>query len=185
MKGKITKNIAYGALFTALIAASAWIAVPVPQTGISFTLQTFAVLLAASLGGWKTGTAAVLCYIAIGAIGAPVFSGFRGGVGVIAGVTGGYIVGFVLTALVVGLSRRFFGMKILPLAVSMTLGVLICYAFGTAWFSAISGGETTFFAALSLCVLPYIPFDAIKIAAAVFIARKTYKFVDLGGENER
>ena len=177
MKGKITKNIAYGALFTALIAASAWIAVPVPQTGISFTLQTFAVLLAASLGGWKMGTAAVLCYIAIGAIGAPVFSGFRGGVGVIAGVTGGYIVGFIFTALIVGLSCKIFGMKLLPLILSMTLGVIVCYAFGTAWYCVLFHGEKTFGAALGACVLPYIPFDALKIAAAVFLSKKLYKFV--------
>ena len=95
----------------------------------------------------------------------------------LAGATGGYIVGFVLTALVVGLARDIFGMKIVPLAVSMVLGVLVCYAFGTAWFSVIS--EITFGKALAVCVLPYIPFDALKIAAAVFIARRTYKFIDL------
>ena len=74
-------------------------------------------------------------------------------------------------------SRNIFGMKIVPLAVSMVLGVLVCYAFGTAWFSVIS--EITFGKALAVCVLPYIPFDALKIAAAVFIARRTYKFIDL------
>lgn len=177
MKNNITRKIAYGALFTALIAVCSWIAVPVPSTNISFTLQTFAVVMAAALLGWKTGTAAVVCYILIGLCGAPVFSGFRGGVGVLAGATGGYIVGFVLTALAVGLSRKFFGMKILPLAVSMALGVMVCYAFGTAWFCIIS--EITFGKALTVCVLPYIPFDALKIAAAVFIARRTYKFIDL------
>lgn len=177
MKSKLTKNIAYGALFTALIAVSAWIAVPVPATNISFTLQTFVVLLAPALLGPKTGTAAVLCYIAIGALGAPVFSGFRGGIGVIAGVTGGYMVGFVLTAIVVGLAKTVFGMRIVPLAVSMAIGIVLCYAFGTAWFCIIYEGEMTFGAALTMCVLPYIPFDAIKAAAALIIARRTYKYI--------
>ena len=177
MKNKLTKNIAFGALFAALIAVCSWIAIPVPQTGISFTLQTFAVLLAAALLGWKTGTAAVLCYILIGAVGAPVFSGFRGGVGVLAGVTGGYIIGFVLTALIVGAARDIFGMKILPLAGAMIVGILVCYAFGTAWFCIIYEGEMSFGSALSICVLPYLPFDAIKIAAALLIARKTYKHI--------
>lgn len=179
MKNKITKNIAYGALFTALIAVCSWIAIPVPSTSISFTLQTFAVVMAAALLGWKTGTAAVVCYVLIGLCGAPVFSGFRGGVGVLAGATGGYIVGFVLTALIVGLSRKKFGMKIAALVVSMSIGVLVSYAFGTVWFSVVAGEQMTFGKALSLCVLPYVPFDALKIAAAVFITRRTYKFIDL------
>lgn len=177
MKNNITRKIAFGALFSALIAVCSWIAIPVPSTNISFTLQTFAVVMAAALLGWKTGTAAVVCYILIGLCGAPVFSGFRGGVGVLAGATGGYIVGFVLTALVVGLSRKFFGMKILPLAVSMALGVMVCYAFGTAWFCMICEGEMTLGSALSICVLPYMPFDAIKISAALIIARRTYKYI--------
>jgi len=177
MKEKITRKIAFGALFSALIAVCSWIAIPVPSTSISFTLQTFAVLIAASLGGWKTGTASVLCYILIGAVGAPVFSGFRGGVGVLAGVTGGYIIGFVLTALIVGAARDVFGMKTAPLAAAMILGVIVCYAFGTAWFCIIYEGEMTFGSALSICVLPYMPFDAIKIAAALIIARRTYKYI--------
>lgn len=177
MKEKITRKIAFGALFSALIAVCSWIAIPVPSTSISFTLQTFAVLIAASLGGWKTGTASVLCYILIGAVGAPVFSGFRGGVGVLAGVTGGYIIGFVLTALIVGAARDVFGMKTAPLAAAMILGVIVCYAFGTAWFCIICEGEMTFGSALSICVLPYMPFDAIKIAAALIISRRTYKYI--------
>lgn len=178
MKTAIIKKIAYGALFCALTAVCSWISIPVPSSGISFTLQTFAVLLAAGLLGWKGGTAAVLCYIALGAVGVPVFSGFRGGIGVISGVTGGYIVGFIFTALIVGLSCKFFGKKILPLSISMTLGVLVCYAFGTAWFCVVNQ-STTFGAALMLCVVPYIPFDAIKIAAAVFLVKRLDKFVNL------
>lgn len=174
---KFTLRTAYVALFSALICVFSWISVPVPSSGISFTLQTLAVLLAAALLGPKLGVLSVLVYIALGSAGVPVFSGFRGGAGVIAGVTGGYIVGFIFTSLIVGLSCKIFGMNLLPLILSMTLGVIVCYAFGTAWYCVLFNGEKTFGAALSACVLPYIPFDALKIMAAVFLSKKLYKFV--------
>ena len=178
MNDGIAKKISYTALFCALIVICSWISVPV-SSGIAFTLQTFAVLLAAQLLGWKYGTAAVAAYIALGAAGLPVFSGFRGGVGVIAGVTGGYIVGFIFVALIVGISKKLFGSKTLPSIISMTLGVVVCYAFGTAWFCVVYSGETTFLAALASCVLPYLPFDALKIAAAVLLTRRLEKYVKI------
>ena len=108
-----------------------------------------------------------------------MFSGFRGGVGVIAGVTGGYIVGFIFIALIVGISKKLFGSKTLPTIAAMTLGVVVCYAFGTAWFCVVYSGETTFASALTSCVLPYLPFDALKIAAAVFLTRRLEKYVKI------
>ena len=173
---KVTKRISYVALFTALICVCTWAAIPMPS-GISVTLQTFAVMLAGALLGWKYGTAAIISYIAIGCTGVPVFSGFRGGIGVLAGPTGGYIAGFVFLVLCVGLACEFFGVNPVVLAVSMAVGVLICYAFGTVWFTIYS--EKSFEAALALCVFPYIPFDAVKIALAAFLAPKLKKHIDL------
>ncbi len=178
MKNSIAKKISYTALFCAFIAVCSWVSVPT-SNGISFTLQTFAVLVAAALLGLKYGTAAVAVYISLGAVGAPVFSGFRGGLGVIAGVTGGYIVGFIFTALIVGISKRIFGTKTLPLVASMILGVLVCYAFGTAWFCIVYSGEMTFASALMICVVPYIPFDAIKIAGAVVVTKRLEKYIKI------
>ena len=88
-----TRDIVFTGVSAAIIALCAWITVPVGA--IPVTLQTLAVCLIAGLFGAKRGTAAVLVYILIGAVGVPVFSGFKGGIGVLAGATGGYIIGFI------------------------------------------------------------------------------------------
>jgi biotin transport system substrate-specific component len=173
MKGSsFIRRLVYVAVGAALLAVCSWISIPMP---IPFTMQTFAVCLIAALLGWRLGLEALVVYILLGAVGLPVFSGFRGGFGVLLGVTGGYIVGFLFTALVVGLAAERFGRKIPVLAVSMVLGVLLCYAFGTVWFvrvDAADKGPISFLAALSTCVFPYLLPDAAKIALAVFLTRR-------------
>ena len=89
------REIAYIGLGAALIAVCAWISIPLPQPMVPFTLQTFAVCLVCAVFGRKLGLWTVVVYILLGAVGVPVFSGFRGGVGVLLGTTGGYIIGFV------------------------------------------------------------------------------------------
>ena len=99
MKSKVNiKKICVTAVFTAVIAALSQIAVPTP-VGVSVTLQTFAIALTAFLLDTKCAVAATLCYVALGAAGAPVFTGFAGGAGVLLGASGGFIFGFVFTAL--------------------------------------------------------------------------------------
>ena len=169
----IATNVAYVSLFAALIAVCTWISFPF-ASGIAVTLQTFAVILAAALLGWKRGTLSVLIYIALGAVGVPVFSGFRGGLSVLGGVTGGYIVGFIFTALLVGIVCEKTKLKTLPMILSMAAGILVCYAFGTAWFCIYFRGAKTIGYALLTCVVPYIPFDAIKVALACLIAKRLY-----------
>ena len=121
---KLIRNLVYVALGAALITVCSWISIPMT---IPFTLQTFAVCLIAALLGWRNGLEAVVVYILLGAVGLPVFSGFKGGIGALLGMTGGYIVGFLFTALVVGLAADRLGRKIPALAVSMVLGILLCY----------------------------------------------------------
>lgn len=173
MTKKHIVDIALVALFAALIAVCTWISVPLPA--VSFTLQTFAVFTAVGLLGGKRGTLSVLVYILLGAIGLPVFSGFRGGIGALLGQTGGYIAGFLFTAVIIGLFRRFFGTKILPLAVGMVLGLLICYAFGTVWFIAVytaANGPVGILSVLGWCVFPFIIPDLVKIAAALLVTNR-------------
>ncbi len=170
-------NLAYIAMGAALIAICAWITIPIGP--VPFTMQTFAVITIAGLLGWKRGVASVFVYIALGALGAPVFSGFGGGIGVLAGVTGGYIVGFIFTALIVGLvADRFKG--ILPLALSMLGGILCCYAFGTIWFMIVytrSTGAIGLVSILSKCVFPYILPDLIKIALGILLTKRLRKYI--------
>ena len=160
------------ALFTAVIAVCSWISIP---AAVPFTLQTFAVFLATGLLSGKRGTLTVLVYILLGAIGVPVFSGFTGGIGHLLGPTGGYIIGFIFSALVMWFAENRFGKSLKVLAASMVIGLIVCYAFGTAWFMAVytkETGEIGLMTALGWCVFPYIIPDAVKIALAVILCRR-------------
>ena len=173
------RGMAAVAMGAALLAVCAWIAVP---TAIPFTLQTFGVCLVAALLGMKNRTACpcILVYLLLGAVGAPVFSGFRGGFGALLGATGGYLIGFLFTALAVGAAAERFGRRLPALLGSMALGVLLCYAFGTAWFVLVysrGSGAVGVGTALSWCVLPYLLPDAVKIALAAILAQRLYPLI--------
>ena len=108
-------------------------------------------------------------------VGLPVFAGFKGGIGVLLGATGGYILGFLGSALTVWGMERLLGRRGWVLALSMVLGLVVCYAFGTAWFLAVytrTSGPMSLSAALGLCVLPFVLPDAIKIALALLVGRR-------------
>ena len=118
-----TIDMAYIALFAVLMAVCSWISIPAV---VPFTLQTFGVFVAVSVLGGKRGTLAVVLYLLMGIVGLPVFAGFSGGLGVLLGSTGGYIIGFVFTALVMWLIERLLGTKTWVLALSMLLALAMC-----------------------------------------------------------
>lgn len=162
-----TYDMVYIAFFTVLIAICSWISIPAV---IPFTLQTFGVFLAVSVLGGKRGTLAVIVYILLGAVGIPVFSGFAGGIGVIMGNTGGYIVGFIFSALIMWLMEHFLGRKVWVRALSMVAGLIACYAFGTAWFMYVytgKNGPVSLMTVLGWCVIPFVIPDAVKIVLAL------------------
>lgn len=185
MKSKLnTRDIAYIAMGVALIAVCAWISVPMT---VPFTMQTFAICLTAALFGLRRGLWTVVCYLLLGALGAPVFSGFRGGFGALLGTTGGYLAGFVFTALIVGFAVDRWGRGLGVLLLSMALGVLVCYAFGTAWFIAVyakNSGPIGVGTALAWCVLPYLLPDAAKIALAGTLTGRLYPLLYREGRTE-
>lgn len=158
------------ALFTAILAVSAQIIIP---NAVPFTLQSLGVFLASAILGWKKGVLSVVIYVMVGAIGLPVFSGFQGGMGVLLGVTGGYIWGFIPTAFIVGIMCEKLGRKKLVLILSMVIGLIMCYILGTVWYSVYT--STGFMSALAICVVPFIIADIIKIAVAVMIVSKLEK----------
>lgn len=151
------------ALFAALMAICAWIAVPVGDLAIS--LQSFGLFLALGTLSGKRGTAAILVYLALGAVGLPVFAGFRGGIAVLLGPTGGYLWGFLAAALLYWLLEN----RLKPWA-NMALGMAVCYACAAAWYGLAFGGS--FWAVTALCVIPYLLPDGAKIAAALLLSRK-------------
>ncbi len=173
-KGK-TYDMAYIGIFTVLIAICSWISIPME---IPFTLQTFAVFLAVAVLGGKRGTLSVVVYVLLGAIGVPVFSGFTGGIGIIMNTTGGYIIGFIFSALAMWLIENLLGRKIWVQAISMVIGLIICYAFGTAWFMLVymrSTGAVGLLTVLGWCVIPFIIPDAVKIALALILSNTLRK----------
>ena len=171
VRGK-TYDMVYIGIFAVLIAVCSWISIP---AAVPFTLQTFGVFMAVEVLGGKRGTMAVLVYILMGAVGLPVFAGFQGGIGVIFNTTGGYIVGFLCSALIMWAAESLFGKKPLVRLLSMAAGLIACYALGTIWFMVVYGrttGAVGLMTVLGWCVIPFIIPDLVKIGLAYVISRK-------------
>ena len=171
VRGK-TYDMVYIGIFAVLIAVCSWISIP---AAVPFTLQTFGVFMAVEVLGGKRGTMAVLVYILMGAVGIPVFAGFQGGIGVIFNTTGGYIVGFLCSALIVWAAESLFGKKPLVRLLSMAAGLIACYELGTIWFMVVYGrttGAVGLMTVLGWCVIPFIIPDLVKIGLAYVISRK-------------
>ena len=165
-------DLVYISIGAALIAICSWISIP---TAVPFTLQTFAVFFVLlSLGG-ERGSLATLVYVLLGAVGVPVFAGFSGGIGVLLGSTGGYIIGFLFTGIIYIIFTKFVSKKIVVKIIALVLGLAVCYAFGTAWFMNVyikTSGEVGLLTVLGWCVFPFIIPDLLKLALAVVIAKR-------------
>lgn len=172
-----TRDIAYIGIFAALIAICSWIAIPAT---VPFTLQTLGVFLAVGVLGGRRGTLAIVTYLLLGLAGLPVFAEFHGGPGVLLMPSGGYLIGFLFTALLMWGMEKALGQKLWMLGLSMVLGLLVCYAFGTIWFMVVypMGNEAVgLWTALAWCVFPFIPFDAVKIALALALTSQLRRHV--------
>lgn len=170
-------KLARCALFAAGMALCAWIAIPLPPVPI--TLQSFALLLCLQLLGGKYGSITCLVYLLLGALGVPVFSGFRGGLGALLGPTGGYLLGFLLTALCYWAITARLGSRLPVRIAAGCVGLLLCYGFGTVWVLIYTAGAGTvsIWTALGQYVLPFLLPDALKLAAAVSLAQRLRRFV--------
>ena len=157
-----SRTIAFTALLAAIICAIAPWTVPIGPIPVS--LATFGIYIASCVIDAKHGTVATIVYVVLGAIGVPVFAGFMGGFGRIVGPTGGFIIGYIPCAFVVGLVRDGLRGRAWSYPVAMVAGTIVLYALGTAWYVFQSGVDVA--AALAACVLPFLPGDALKIAAA-------------------
>lgn len=164
--------IALGALF---VAAMAQLRIALPFTPVPLTGQTFAVLLVGATLGSKDGAASMLLYIALGALGLPVFAGGASGVAYLSGATLGYLVGFVMAAFVIGLlaergMERSVGTSIIPFLV----GTVIIYVCGVAWLTIMLGSVKQAFAA---GLLPFLVGDTLKIIAASLMLPAAWKLI--------
>lgn len=185
MAKSAAREICYTAMFVAIITVCAWISIPIGE--IPITLQTMGVCLAAALLGWKRGTIATAVYILLGVCGVPVFAGFTGGVAKLVLPTGGYIVGFLFTALIVGAASDYIKIenvwaRMAVLAAAMAVGIAVCYAFGTAWFMVLyarAEKSITLAGALFLCVVPYLLPDLVKVVFAAALVAKLKKYMKI------
>lgn len=166
MKGKKTFELLVCALFAALTAVLSQFSVPIGPVPIN--LATFSVFLAGGILGAGGGFASQMVYILLGAAGLPVFAEFSGGIGIIAGPTGGYIIGYAAAAWLVGFMADRMGRRPVSLAVSMVAGLAVCYFLGTAWFMIVT--KRALWESLMLCVFPFLIGDALKIAAATAVS---------------
>ncbi len=159
-----TRKMTRCALFAALLAVCGWLSVPVGDGAVS--LQTFGVLLCLGVLGGKWGTVTCLCYVLLGAVGVPVFTGVQGGIGVLLGPTGGYIWGFLACSLIYWVLE-----KRLPMWLCMILGLAACYTCGTVWY-ALMYAQGGIWAVAVKCVLPYLLPDGVKLGLALVLSKR-------------
>ena len=158
------KGITNTALFVAVITVISQIAIPMPSL-VPITLQTFAICLTGYFLGFKTGGCAILVYVLLGAMGAPVFSSFQGGFSVILSHGGGFIVGFIPLALLCGASKK------RPVAIAFgCFGILICHLMGIIWYMVIT--KNPFIPSFVLVSLPYVFKDIALCVLAYFVSEK-------------
>ncbi len=155
-----TRTLTRVALFAAVIAVLSQISIPMPS-GVPVTLQTFAIALTGYTLSSRRGAAAVAVFLALGAVGVPVFANFTGGFAKLAGVTGGFLWGFLLMAFLCGLGVG--KPRIAALALGAA-GLLICHACGVAQFALVTGAAPL--QALLTVSAPYLVKDLVSVALA-------------------
>ena len=157
--------LAMTAMMAAVIAVLSPFAIPIGP--ISLTLCTLVLYFSPYILGWKGAATATLVYILLGMAGMPVFSKFQAGLAVVAGPTGGYILGYIPMVVLSGLVIRRFPKNRPVQFIGMAAATAVLYTFGTAWYCLQSGTDLP--TAMKWCVLPFIPGDLVKIALAMTI----------------
>lgn len=170
-----TKKVILTGMFTAIIIVMSQIVIPLQP--IPFSLSFLAIFLTGAILEPKYALLATLAYILLGAFGLPVFAGLKGGIHVITGMTGGFIMSYPIMAFITSISYKLaikaksppfknLSLVIIPI-LGMTLSVFMGYLIGSLWFVYISNSTMAY--ALAVCVFPFIPFDLIKVAIAIIL----------------
>jgi len=160
-------RMAHSSLMAALIAVGALIHLPVGPVPV--VLQNLFVLLAGLTLGSRYGLAAVLLYLLIGAMGMPVFAGGKGGIAHFLGPTGGYLLGFAAAAFLVGTISERFPRGTATDILAVAAGTLVIYMAGVPWLKTVT--QMTWTKAVTVGMIPFLPGDILKAAAAVLLAR--------------
>lgn len=165
-----TKDLTLTAIFSAIICILSIITIPIGTVPMSLSL--FAIILSAISLGVKKGIMSVLIYILIGSLGLPVFSGFKGGLHILFGPTGGFIISYIFVSLIMSFASQKTNKK-LTLVIFSLLSLAVCYILGSFQYSLIS--KVSFYNSLSVCVYPFVVFDVLKAILAINIGIKLKK----------
>lgn len=161
-----TKDLVLTGMLTAVICVLSPHSIPIQP--IPFTLSLYAIFLTGALLQPRYALMSALAYLLLGVFGLPVFSGYRGGIHALTSMTGGYLMSYPLMALCTSFFHKKSGKKakLFSLILGMLLSLVLCYTIGSLWFAYIS--DTSFTYALSVCVVPFVLFDLIKVGLAAF-----------------
>lgn len=155
-------GLTFTAIFAALLSILSVVSVPIGPVPI--TMSLLAIFIISMILRPKYSVTATLVYITLGAIGLPIFSGFRSGVQTLVGPTGGFIVAYPLMALLISFAVVRLGRKVWVCEASGAVSLILCYLLGTVWFMIVA--DSTVVSALTACVLPFVAFDTLKLVAA-------------------
>lgn len=170
-----TKKLTLAAMFAALCAVTSQIVIPVGASPVPINPALATVMISGGVLGIKYGALSQLVYIFAGLAGMPVFAGMRGGIGVLAEPGGGFIIGYVFAVIISGIVADKNINRVFPQIVMMCASVLACYICGTVYFMILTNSGIS--AAALVCVFPFLPGDAIKIATAVFVLRRIKRYI--------
>ena len=170
-----TYDIVYIAVFAVIMAICSWISIPLPGTSVPINLATFAVILAGLMLGSRDGAIAMLVFLALGAIGVPVFHSFTGGMGIVFGPTGGFLIGYIALAFFAGLAAKESEHPVRNYILFTVIGEVVLYALGSVWFIFQAGSNIQ--TALMACVVPFLPGDAVKMVLAYLVAGRLKKVI--------
>ena len=167
-----TRSLTIAALFSAIICILSVITIPIGTVPISLSL--FAIILAAISLGVKKGVLTTLIYILIGSLGIPVFAGFTGGIHILFGPTGGFIISYIFVTFIIAFVSEKTNKKLILFIFSL-LSLAVCYLLGSLQYSLIS--KVSFYNSLSVCVYPFVVFDVLKATLAINIGVRLKKLI--------
>ena len=166
-----TKNLSLMALMSALLCLLAPISIPIGPVPI--TLSIFIIYIISYILDANSALISVFIYLIIGIVGLPVFAGYKSGLGVILGPSGGYLISYLVVVYISSYyNNKYYYNKILQL-LFMFITLILCYVCGTIWFSIFK--KMTFIESLFICVFPFIITDVIKIIAACMLGNEIRK----------
>lgn len=165
MKKVSTYTLALIGVMAAITCIVGPLSINIPISPVPISLTNLAIYISVFVLGWKKGTVSYLIYLLVGLVGLPVFSGFSSGFTKLAGPTGGYLIGFILMAVVCGWFVEKFSGKIYMYIIGMALGTGIAYLFGTVWLAKLM--NLTFMEGLASGVIPFLPGDIVKVIISV------------------